>query len=150
MKFSELIAGLTGVEVGQVHLAGDPEIARVVEDSRKVGRGDLFVARAGTKVSGAKFAVDALAQGAVAIISEEMLEVPVGMAFAKISNPNRALALLAQRWAGDPSRDITLYGVTGTKGKTTITFLLRSILQAHARASGLMTGGGRQRGGDAD
>lgn len=150
MKFSELLADLPGVEVRE--LAGDPEIGRVVEDSRKVkvgvGGGDLFVAKVGTKVSGADFVKEALAKGAVAVVAEGVGggvgDVPAGVAWARVSTGKLAVAQLAQKLWGYPSKSLAMYGVTGTKGKTTVTYLLRSILHAAAKTNlvGKQVGGG--------
>ena len=77
MLFSELIKHIGGgVTVMESRLASDPSINRVCEDSRKVQRGDLFVARSGTKTSGAQFAADALSKGAAAIISAPTSNTP--------------------------------------------------------------------------
>src|ERR1041384_2555529 len=105
---------------GDASGSADPEILRVCEDSRRVRAGDFFVARSGTKTSGAVFAKDAIAKGAAAVVSEEPVEVPRGIAFVRVADANKACALLAHAVAGFPTRGMTMIGVTGTKGKTTV------------------------------
>jgi UDP-N-acetylmuramoyl-L-alanyl-D-glutamate--2,6-diaminopimelate ligase len=143
MKLSELIrrigdAGTGGCAVGTVRLAGDPEVTRVCEDSRKVQAGDLFMARSGTKTSGAKFAADAVAKGAVAIVSDEPIETLENVAFVQVDNGNRAMALIANELAGRPTDSMTLLAVTGTKGKTTVAYLLRAVLKAARKKCGMI------------
>ncbi len=139
MLFSELIKHIGGgVTVMESRLASDPSINRVCEDSRKVQRGDLFVARSGTKTSGAQFAADALSKGAAAIISAEALDLPASVPFARVDNANRALALLAHEIAGHPTASMKMLAVTGTKGKTTVAYLLRSVLKAAGHKVGMI------------
>jgi UDP-N-acetylmuramoyl-L-alanyl-D-glutamate--2,6-diaminopimelate ligase len=98
----------------------------------------LFVARAGTKVSGTRFLEQALERGAVAVVAQEPLALPERVAYVRVENANLALALLAHRAVGDPARAMQLLGVTGTKGKTTITYLLRAVLRAAGHKCGLI------------
>jgi UDP-N-acetylmuramoyl-L-alanyl-D-glutamate--2,6-diaminopimelate ligase len=136
MKFTDLIAPLSDVLFCK-H-ASNPEVLRVAEDSRQVQPGDLFVARAGTKASGASFAADAIKAGAVAIVAAEAISVPAGVAFAQVQNANAALALLAHQIQGNPTRSIKMIAVTGTKGKTTVAYLLRSVLKAAGKKVGMI------------
>ncbi len=136
MRFSELLAVLP--ETSSVRKAGDPEIARVVEDSRQVQPGDLFIARSGTKVSGAQFAADALAKGAVAVVSDEDIALPQNVAFVRVGKANLAMATLAHHMAGNPAKSLLTLMVTGTKGKSTIVYLLRSILNMADKKCGLI------------
>lgn len=112
-------------------------VEAVSDSSRDCGPETLFVAIAGTKVDGHSFLADAAGRGCrVALVSRKDLRAPKGMTLVPVANTRRALALIAQRLAGDPSRELLVLGVTGTKGKTTVTYLLESIL----RAAGLKTG----------
>lgn len=134
MRLGELLSGVPGV----AGVIGDADVLRVVEDSRVVRAGDVFVARGGTKVSGAAFAAQAIERGATAVVSEEPLDVPAGVAWARVGNANLALAIMAHRMAGDPTRTMPVLGVTGTKGKTTVAYLLRSIINAGAGKAGMI------------
>jgi UDP-N-acetylmuramoyl-L-alanyl-D-glutamate--2,6-diaminopimelate ligase len=148
MKFSELMkrVAVRGVQVvemrGGAHGA-DPEITGVAEDSRKVKPGDLFVARGGTKTSGEKFVEEALARGAVAMVLP--VENPghgheafYRVAVARVKDVNLACALLAHEVAGNPTAGMKVIGITGTKGKTTVAYLLRSVLKAAGHKVGMI------------
>ena len=137
MKFSALIKGVPGVE--EVRVGSNAEIVRISEDSRKVRAGDLFVARSGTKVSGAAYALEAVAKGAVAVVADVAVELPAGVDFARVNNANLALGVMAQRFYGDPGKELKILGVTGTKGKTTVVYLLRAILRSAGEKSGLVS-----------
>ncbi len=100
--------------------------------------GDLFVARGGTKVSGAAYAVDAVQRGAVAVVAEEEIAGLGKAAFARVADANLAAALLAHAVAGCPTRGMKMVGVTGTKGKTTVAYLLRSVLKAAGHRVGMI------------
>jgi UDP-N-acetylmuramoyl-L-alanyl-D-glutamate--2,6-diaminopimelate ligase len=117
---------------------GDPEIARVVSDSRQARPGDLFVAIAGTAADGHAFVTEAVRAGAAAVAVERAEAVPAGVAALVVPDGREAAGRLAHAVAGDPTRRLTVCGVTGTKGKTTTTYLTRSILQAARRKVGLL------------
>jgi UDP-N-acetylmuramyl-tripeptide synthetase len=97
-------------------------------DSRKVRPGDTFVAVPGVKRDGADFVPDAIANGAKVIVAEKTVAVPAGIEFRKVASARRALAELSAEYYGQPSKKLKLIGVTGTKGKTTVTYLVQSIL----------------------
>lgn len=139
MKFQDVIAAIPSVAaLRDVRLGAAPEIQRVSEDSRRVQPGDLFVARSGTKVSGAEFAAQAVARGAVAVIADQTVELPPAVAYGRVDRANLALAFMAQRLAGEPAQSMKCLAVTGTKGKTTITYLLRAIFHAAGARCGLI------------
>ena len=145
MRFSELIDRISGrVDVKDVRAGGDPEILRVCEDSRGGGVGDLFVARAGTKADGGKFVADAIAKGAVAVVAEGAVGIAIPgleagrVGFARVGDVNLALALLAHEVAGKPTSGMKLVGETGTKGKTTVAYLMRSVLNAAGKRVGMI------------
>ncbi len=112
-------------------------IDSVTDDSRRCGPGTLFVAISGAQADGHQFLDDAKSRGTrVALVSRANLLGNRGLTLLKVEQPRRALALIAQRLAGDPSRAMTTVGVTGTNGKTTVAYLMDSIF----RAAGLKTG----------
>jgi UDP-N-acetylmuramoyl-L-alanyl-D-glutamate--2,6-diaminopimelate ligase len=125
MKLGELI-GRDG-EFDARH--GAVEIAGIVSDSRKVKRGDLFVAVPGTKADGLTFVPQAIAAGAAAVMAErapqDRLE---GVAFVRTQNVRRALALAAARFY--PRQPATIAAVTGTSGKTSVAAFTRQIWAA--------------------
>ncbi|MGC4190875.1 MAG: UDP-N-acetylmuramoyl-L-alanyl-D-glutamate--2,6-diaminopimelate ligase [Thermomicrobiales bacterium] len=129
--FRDLLADLDAVTmVGE----GDPEIAFVEYDSRLMAPGALFVALRGSDFDGHAFAAKAVAAGAVAILAEEPL--PLDVPQAIVPDSRAALALVAARFFGYPSRDLKVVGITGTDGKTTTSYILEHVLQ-HA---GIVTG----------
>lgn len=106
----------------------DIEITGIAFDSRKVAKGFLFVALPGQHVDGSAFIFDALERGAAAILTEgnrKNIEVPV----VKVADARQALSEIAAKFYDNPSQKLKLIGITGTKGKTTITYLAQSILK---------------------
>lgn len=115
----------------------DLQINGVHEDSRLVRQGDLFVARPGTQSDGAQFARDAQSWGAAAIITQSVIP---QVTLPQILVPSAAVAasVLANAFHGNPSHDVSVVGVTGTNGKTTVTYLIRHILQHVGRKCGMI------------
>jgi UDP-N-acetylmuramoyl-L-alanyl-D-glutamate--2,6-diaminopimelate ligase len=112
-------------------------VSGIAVDSRRVRRGDLFVAVRGTASDGHHFLREAVENGAAAVLAER--PVPgLGVPVVVVENSSRALALAASRYHGDPARDLRLCGVTGTNGKTSTTHILRSILAAAGWKTGLV------------
>ena len=105
-------------------------------DSRRVGPGSLFFCVPGASQDGHSFAAAAVAAGAAALVVER----PLGLGIPEIvvSDARRAMGRLAGAFHGHPAAGLTLLGVTGTNGKTTTVFLLRSILEAAGRRNGLI------------
>lgn len=120
-----------------LHDIADVSIAGVCEDSRLVRPGYLFVARPGTKTDGSKFVTDAIARGAAAILAAEPLpysQIPCVTA----AHPGRAISIAAHALAGDPARNLKCIGITGTNGKTTTAYLMRSLLARIGMRCGLI------------
>ena len=118
----------------------DPVVSRVVEDSRTVQPGDLFVAKTGSKNSGQGFISEAIKHGAVAIVTDLPQYVPSDgkVAIVACDSPAQALGFLAQAIYNFPARDMKVMAVTGTNGKTTTTYLIRSIMQKASIPCGLI------------
>src|ERR687892_978604 len=134
MKLDALMDG-TGAEM-PAGSARKLEIRAITQDSRKVGKGDLFVAIPGTAVDGAQFAPDAMRAGAAAILAERKID--VGVPCVVVPEVRRALALVASNFYAKPAEELTLLGVTGTNGKTTTAFLLESMCNAGRFSVGLL------------
>jgi len=134
-----LLKLLRGVEADGAAAHGDLEIAEVAYDSRKVKPGTLFVAIHGEKTDGNEFVGDAIARGAVAIVSEHARPeaIPAEVAWLKVPYARRALASIAANYFGRPAEVLKLIGVTGTNGKTTTSYLVDSILRAAGCEVGL-------------
>ena len=134
-----LLKLLRGVEADGAAAHGDLEIAEVAYDSRKSKPGTLFVAIHGEKTNGNEFVPDAIARGAVAIVSEQAKpqSIPAEVPWIKASNARRALASISANYFGHPAEVLKLVGVTGTNGKTTTSYLVDSILRAAGCEVGL-------------
>lgn len=108
-------------------------IAAVAADSRQVGPGCLFVAMTGETVDGHDFLGQAVARGAVALLVEEPERVPAGLAkqvaVVKVADSRTTLAGLAAGFYGHPERELKIFGITGTNGKTTTSYLLEAIIR---------------------
>ena len=129
MQFSELLssAGLRWRSVRGQALVDD-----VQSDSRRCGRGCCFVAVRGSEADGHRFIPAAIAAGASAVVCEDASAVPASVACAVVDSTHQASGLLAQAIRQWPSRKLINIGVTGTKGKSTTTYLVRSVLEAAA------------------
>lgn len=114
----------------------EKDITSVTYDSRKVEPGCVFVCMVGAVTDGHKYIPDVVAKGAAAVVVERDVEVPSNVTILKVSNSRLALAELAAAWFGHPAEELTTIGITGTKGKTTTTYMMRQIME-HA---GLKTG----------
>jgi len=140
MKLADL---LTGVELTQPLGKSGLEISSVAYDSRKVRPGALFVAIHGEKTDGNLFISDAIARGAAAIASELARPaslaqpIPASVEWIQVAHARRALATSAANFFGRPAEKLKLVGITGTNGKTTISFLIDSILRAAGHGTGL-------------
>ncbi len=135
MKLTEVLAGIGTEPVASTKAKVD--ITGVTADSRAVKPGDLFVAVPGTKTDGAQFAHDAVARGAVAVLSEKPLSGLTAPVFT-VTHARKALALAAGNFYGNPARELTILAVTGTNGKTTTAWLLESICAAGGAFTGLL------------
>ncbi|MEL7668028.1 MAG: UDP-N-acetylmuramoyl-L-alanyl-D-glutamate--2,6-diaminopimelate ligase [Actinomycetota bacterium] len=99
-------------------------------------QGDVFFCVPGFRRDGHDFAADAVSRGAVAVVCERALEVPVPTLL--VPDSRAALARVAARFHGHPSRDLAVVGITGTNGKTTTTYLLDSVLRRAGRRTGVI------------
>lgn len=107
-------------------------------DSRSVKPGDVFVAVSGTIVDGHDFIDQAIANGAAYIVCEKNISPATDAETIKVENSARALGLIAQARYSDPAKKLVNLAVTGTNGKTTVCYLVRSIVQAAAKKCGLI------------
>jgi UDP-N-acetylmuramoyl-L-alanyl-D-glutamate--2,6-diaminopimelate ligase len=115
---------------------GNMIIQGVQTDSRKVTAGDLFICITGNVYDGHAYATEAVAKGAVAVVVERDVEVEVPKLFVK--DCRQAMGVIAGHYYDYPSRSLKLIGVTGTNGKTTITFLIDKILMDQGFRTGLL------------
>ena len=134
MTFQHL---LDGAEV--LAHSGNPDVASVEYDSRRVKPGCAFVAMHGETSDGNRFIGQAIQAGAVAVISDSAAETPrEGVAWAVVPHGRRALARVSENFYKHPAERIAITGITGTNGKSTTAFLIESILAAAGRKSALI------------
>ena len=120
---------LDGLDVLSIHGDPDVDVRSVVHDSRNVRPGALFACIRGSVTDGHAHAAAAVDAGAIALLVEHDVDVPVPQAC--VESVRRTLGPLAARFHGDPSHAMRVLGVTGTNGKTTVTYVLEAIAQAH-------------------
>ncbi|UHA73554.1 UDP-N-acetylmuramoyl-L-alanyl-D-glutamate--2,6-diaminopimelate ligase [Paenibacillus sp. 481] len=123
------------------HIKGDPHIPihGLSVHSTQVQPGDLFFCLTGTQTDGHQFAIEAVARGCAAIVSSKKLDyIPVGITQIIVPDSRKAMAMVADKFYGHPTRSLKLIGVTGTNGKTTTTSMIEKILSDNDRACGLI------------
>jgi UDP-N-acetylmuramoyl-L-alanyl-D-glutamate--2,6-diaminopimelate ligase len=133
----QLTRGLvTAPDAALRHDGAPVQIAGLAYDSRTVGPGDLFFCVPGFRADGHDFAAQAVRQGAVAVV----LERPLGLDVPEVlvASARTAMAPVAARFYGHPSRELEVVGVTGTNGKTTTAYLVRALLEAAGDQCGLL------------
>ncbi|MBQ1291772.1 MAG: hypothetical protein IIY28_10560, partial [Lachnospiraceae bacterium] len=118
----------------------DTIVSDITNDSRKIHEGSLFFCIAGANSNGHAYAQQAAEAGASILIIQEPVEItaehrPV---LVKVDDTRLAMAQLSAAWYGHPAREMKTIGVTGTKGKTTTTYLIRSILETAGKKTGLI------------
>lgn len=142
MKLENLLDGLSVVQ-----LAGEVErkdIGMICYDSRKVVKNSLFVAIKGFNFDGHNFIMEAIAKGAIAIVLEDDSKISndylIHQNVTKIlvKDSRKALAILSKNFFKNPSEKIKVIGVTGTNGKTSITYIIKSILEFAGKKTGLI------------
>ncbi len=116
----------------------DQEISGVIYDSRMAKKDCIFVCMPGAVTDGHKYIPDVIEKGAVAVVVERDVEVPEHIAVIQVENARLALAELAAAWYGHPAEKLTTIGVTGTKGKTTTTYMIKEILEKAGLPTGLL------------
>jgi UDP-N-acetylmuramoyl-L-alanyl-D-glutamate--2,6-diaminopimelate ligase len=123
---------------GSARVVGDRsvEIESLGYDSRRARPGTLFFCVPGEKVDGHEFAPAAVEAGAVALVVERELDLPVAQVV--VSDARAVMASLAARFWGEPTEELKVVGITGTNGKTTTAFLVREILEAAGVGCGLL------------
>lgn len=118
--------------------SGDIDIKGIACDSKAVNKDYLFVAVPGTKIDGHRFAQEAVERGAVAIVMEKQVMLGDGVAKIYVKDSRRALARIANEFYGRPAEKLRCIGITGTNGKTTISYLMDSIVSAAGHKAGLI------------
>lgn len=137
MKLKTLLEKLTfTAEKGDLEI----QITEVVYDSRKVTPGCLFICIKGQKYDSHDHVAEIIEKGATVLLVEREVEVPVGaeVTIIRVDNTRYAMAYIAAAWFGNPAEKLKVIGITGTKGKTTTTYLVKSILENAGHRVGLV------------
>ncbi|MEY8389947.1 UDP-N-acetylmuramoyl-L-alanyl-D-glutamate--2,6-diaminopimelate ligase [Lachnospiraceae bacterium 45-W7] len=116
----------------------DKEITELVYDSRKVVQGCLFVCIKGTVVDGHTFVKEAAEKGAAAVLVQEGVEAPPQLTIIQVEDTRYGLALTSCAWFHHPAEKLKVIGITGTKGKTTTTYMVKAILENAGYKTGLI------------
>lgn len=132
MKLADLLKNVPH----QLFFPANPEITGISYDSRNVQPGHIFCALPGQHREGSDFIPQALSQGAAAILSSRKIQNPCPLIISR--DPARTMALLSAVFYGEPSEHLRVIGVTGTNGKTTITYMIEKILQTTHKSCGVL------------
>jgi len=114
------------------------EVTGLAYDSRRVNPGDLFFAFPGAHADGRRFALDALARGAVAVVAESPAPEELAARWIEVDHGRQTLALAARNFYGKPDERLALTGITGTNGKTTTAYLIDSVLRAAGKTTAMI------------
>lgn len=114
------------------------EVGSVVYDSRQMTPGCLFICIAGANFDGHEFAAQAVSAGAAALVTEREVAAPEGVTVIRVENTRYAMAFISAAYFGNPASEMKIIGITGTKGKTTTTYLVKSILEHTGHKVGLI------------
>lgn len=118
----------------------DKEVTDIIYDSRKVVPGSMFICIPGAIVDGHTFAAQAAAAGAGVIVAEKEVDLPedAKVTVIRVKDTHYAMAFISAAFFGYPAKEMKIIGITGTKGKTTTTYLVKSILEHAGRKVGLI------------
>lgn len=149
MNLSRVLDGVPVIKMfqtmyGKMVVTHDVEVRHIQYDSRKVEPGDMFVAMRGGTVDGHTFIGDAIGRGARVVVLDNDAALPdayfmhAGAVKVVVDDARKALARMAANFFDHPSRSLKVIGVTGTNGKTSTTYLMKSILESHGETVGLI------------
>lgn len=147
MKLFQLLKGL---DYKVVRGTDDIKIYSIGWDSRRVKQNSLFICVKNRNVDRHDYAVAAVEKGAVALVIEhDLVEIPEGITIIKVQDSKKAMARIASVYYGEPSKKFNLIGITGTNGKTSVTYFVSKVLESAGRLTGIIgtiqnTVGGRE------
>ena len=135
MKLSSLLEHL---EYTCCQGSTEQEVSSVVYDSRKAEKDSLFICIKGAVVDGHKFVEDVIAKGAKTLVVEDDVKAPSDVTVVKVKDTRYAMAFISAAYFGHPAEKLKTIGITGTKGKTTTTYMVKSILENAGYKVGLI------------
>lgn len=136
MKLAELLAQVENYKV--VKGSTEIEISDIVYDSRKVKKDCLFLCVIGSRMDSHDFIEEAVEKGASAILIEKDVEVLADVTVIRAENSKKALSYLSSTYFGYPSKELTMIGITGTKGKTTTAYMTKALLEGSGKVTGII------------
>ncbi len=140
MNLKEILVGIEGIKArGNLEL----DITNVDSDSRNIEKNGMFVAIEGYETNGEQYIENAIENGAIVVMVQETadlkeINIPENITLLVVPDTRLALAICACNFYDHPSRKFTLIGITGTKGKTTTTFMIKKILEKQGKKVGLI------------
>jgi UDP-N-acetylmuramoyl-L-alanyl-D-glutamate--2,6-diaminopimelate ligase len=137
MNLGEILSGVALLQPVTPELARAP-VAAIEFDSRRVSPQSLFFAFPGSKADGRQFAADALARGALAVVSESPAPPDLADRWIQVAHGRQALSLAARNFFRRPDERLALTGITGTNGKTTTAYLIDSVLRAGGKTTAMI------------
>lgn len=138
MKLSKLLSNISYKTIYKTIDFADIEINNIVYDSRKVSIGDLFICMKGAKSNGHDYINDVCKKGAAVIVIQDDVSVCESTTLIKVEDTRLVLAQLSAAYFSHPANALTTIGITGTKGKTTTAYMIRSILEYAGIKTGLI------------
>lgn len=135
MKLHQL---LERVDFALVQGSLDTEVTDIVNDSRRVTEGSLFLCIKGAVADGHRYVPEVVQKGAKVLVVQDEVEAPDSVAVVRVEDSRLAMAMIAAAWYGHPAEKMKTIGITGTKGKTTTTYMIKSILEAAGHKVGLI------------
>jgi len=135
MTIAELLRGL---KTKRVSGPLERDVKGIAYDSRAIKNGFIFVAVKGFSVDGHAYIKDAVSRGAVGVVAEKILDLQNDTTFIEVDDSRRALAFLSSVFYKEPSKRLSLIGITGTNGKTSTSYIVRNILEAWGRKASLL------------
>ena len=135
MKLTKLLERL---EYKVVRGSDQIEVTELINDSRKVSKGSVFVCISGAVSDGHSYVAEVAEKGAAAVVVEKDVEAPEGLTVIRVEDTRYALALMSASYFDYPAEKLKVIGITGTKGKTTTTYMVKSILEEVGHKVGLI------------
>jgi len=137
MKLEQLLNELEIIEIRNNQ--PDREIKNICYNSRVAGAGSLFVAISGYVTDGHRYIGNAINQGAAAVVhQDDLADYQPEISYIKVGNSRHALGILGSSFYGRPSQSMVVTGITGTNGKTSLTYMLKHIFETHGHKCGLI------------